>query len=56
MFFEDIMYISYYKYIETQFLISNMHWDLILDSFKEDTLAEALHGSPRFTQTSRAVA
>ncbi len=24
-----------------------MHWDLILDSFKEDTLAEALHGSPR---------
>ncbi len=39
MFHEDILYISYCKYIKTSFLISNMHsQDLNLDNFKYDFL------------------
>ncbi len=39
MFHEDILYVSYRKYIKTSFLISNMHsQDLNLDNFKDDFL------------------
>ncbi len=39
MFHEDILDISYRKYIKTSFLISNMHClDLYLDNFKGDFL------------------
>ncbi len=37
MFYEDILYISYRKYIKTSFFINNMHcWELHLDNFKGD--------------------
>ncbi len=39
MFHEDILYISYHKYITTSILISNMHrLELHLDNFKGDFL------------------
>ncbi len=39
MFHEDILYISYLKYIKTSFLISNMHGkELHLNNFKGDFL------------------
>ncbi len=39
MFHEDILYISYCKYIKTKFLNSNMHClELNLDNFKGDFL------------------
>ncbi len=37
MFHEDILYISYCKYIKTSFLIGNMHsYELHLDNYKGD--------------------